>query len=118
MGGANIAWAEGLAQAGVTCTVTLLVALALFHPGPQPLKRRERYSTWIKVGFMLQFVLLGWLGYLYVYHTQCGYATQIWFVYAPGFLCYATKPLLNDRFLIWGPHECFHVLVYAGHLVS
>lgn len=117
---ANMAWPIGTpAGAVMSGLIMLLVTAALFHSEEKVMKHQLHISRWINLGYMGQFVLVGWLGYLYVFHTHCGFATYVWFVYAPGFMCFASKPFFaHDRFTHFGPHEWFHTLVYAGHLTT
>merc|ERR1712194_186042 len=76
----------------------------------------------IKLVFLVQFLLLGYLGWFSVMYAQCGYASSIWFVYVPGFVCYLSKGYLNEnagwKFTDTGPHELFHIFVYLGHLTT
>jgi len=114
----NCAWGAGAAHGIASFTATVLNTALLFWPGDAFLRHNAILSVVVKVVYGIQFLLLGWLGYVWVFHTKCGIATSIWFVYLPGFLAFVSKPMIGDYFENFGPHEVFHAFVWAGHVVT
>eukprot|EP00928_Gymnodinium_smaydae_P057350 TRINITY_DN4059_c0_g2_i1.p1 TRINITY_DN4059_c0_g2~~TRINITY_DN4059_c0_g2_i1.p1 ORF type:complete len:255 (-),score=19.69 TRINITY_DN4059_c0_g2_i1:200-964(-) len=114
---ANCGWSVGTGQAIANGCASLLVFCLLFGSKHVAIRHHDGIVAVVKVVYGIQFLMLGWLGYLYAYHTNCGMATFIWFVYLPGFVFYVLKTRLRD-FEIFGPHEIFHSFVYAGHMLT
>lgn len=79
----------------------------------------SRMATWRNVIFGLQFFSLLYLAVYCNLYTTCGYNGIIWLMYAPGFVCFLTKDWsVSEQEQKVGPHEWFHVFVYAGHLTT
>lgn len=113
----NIGWAIGTAQACATCLIMLFVAALLFHSGPNVMKHRLALSPLLKMSYVFQFLLMGWLAYMYAFHTHCGFAMSAWFFFLLGFLSFALKGVFGEHHY-FGPHEWSHTFMHVGHIVS